>query len=316
VQRKSPPNTARAGGPGTLFIVSTPIGNLEDITHRAVRVLREAAVVACEDTRVTRVLLAHYGIVARTVAYHERNRERAAPGLLARLASGESIALATDAGTPGISDPAAHLVALAAERGIPVVPVPGPSALLAALVASGLPTARFLFEGFLPKSGSARRERLERLAAEPRTIVLFEAAPRVAATLRELERALGPRRAVLAREITKLFEEFRRAPLSELVLGVATDPPRGEIVLVVEGASPAAASAVRPGGASDPALEDAFAAAVEEARRLVRDGRRPTAAVAESARSHRLPRRELYRRFVAPSGAPALPRRDDPPGSA
>ncbi len=269
---------------GTLYLVSTPIGNLEDVTHRALRVLGEAAVVACEDTRVTRVLLAHYGIRARAVAYHERNRERAAPGLLARLAGGESVALVTDAGTPGISDPAAHLVALAVARGIRVVPIPGASALLAALVASGLPTARFAFEGFLPRAGRARRERLARIALESRTVVLFEAAPRVAATLRDLAAALGPRRAVLAREITKRFEEFARASLPDLALRARDAPPRGEVVLVVEG-SPEAADA-----ASDDAV-----ALVE---RLIAGGARTGEAIAEVARALGVPKRELYRRHL------------------
>ena len=139
--------------------------------------------IACEDTRVTRTLLTHYGIAAKTIAYHERNRERAAPGILARLARGENVALVTDAGTPGISDPAAHLVALAVERGIAVTPIPGPSAPTAALAVSGFPASRYLFEGFLPRAGGARRERIARIAAEPHTVVLFESPGRTAATL-------------------------------------------------------------------------------------------------------------------------------------
>jgi 16S rRNA (cytidine1402-2'-O)-methyltransferase len=279
---------------GTLYLVSTPIGNLEDVTHRALRVLREAGVVACEDTRVTRVLLDHYGIRARTVAYHERNRERAAPGLLERLAAGESVALVTDAGTPGVSDPAAHLVALAVERGIPVVPVPGASALLAALVASGLPTARFAFEGFLPRSGRSRRERLARIGVEPRTIVLFEAAPRVAETLRDLASRLGPRRAVVAREITKRFEEFARATLPELAARAQEAPPRGEVVLVVEGLGESEALAERPGQGADAAGADPIGLV----ERLIRGGSRPSEAVAEVARATGLARRELYRRYL------------------
>ncbi len=308
--RAPAPGRASAQAPasaalGTLYLVSTPIGNLEDVTHRALRVLGEAAVVACEDTRVTRVLLAHYGIRARTVAYHERNRERAAPGLLARLAGGESVALVTDAGTPGISDPAAHLVALAVARGIRVVPIPGASALLAALVASGLPTARFAFEGFLPRAGRARRERLARIALEPRTIVLFEAAPRVAATLRDLAAALGPRPAVLAREITKRFEEFLRAPLPDLALFVRDAPPRGEVVLVIEGPTEIAGGAARSrscgagtetgGGFGEGAASDDPIALVE---RLIAGGARTSEAIAEVARALGIPKRELYRRHL------------------
>lgn len=332
------------GALGTLYLVSTPIGNLEDVTHRALRVLGEAAVVACEDTRVTRVLLAHYGIRARTVAYHERNRERAAPGLLARLAGGESVALVTDAGTPGVSDPAAHLVALAVARGIRVVPVPGASALLAALVASGLPTARFAFEGFLPRSGRARRERLARIAFEPRTIVLFEATPRLAATLRDLAGALGPRRAVVAREITKRFEEFLRAPLPDLAQRAGEATLRGEVVVVVEGATVATGAgaadaagevnAARGAGAPDggarssgrgrrgrrsgptdgagegPAPDDP----VTLVERLIAGGARTGEAVAEVARALGVSRRELYRRHLDARAAAASGTSAEPEG--
>jgi 16S rRNA (cytidine1402-2'-O)-methyltransferase len=268
------------------------------VTHRALRVLREVAVVACEDTRVTRVLLDRYGIRAARVAYHERNRERAAPGILARLSRGDAVALVTDAGTPGISDPAAHLVALAVDRGVPVVPVPGPSALLAALVASGLPTVRFLFEGFLPKGGRARRERIARLAAEPRTIVLYEAAGRVAGTLAELAARLGARRAVVARELTKRHEEFVRGTLLDLAERAAVAPPRGEVVLVVEGAGrgePALAAGEDAGSRCD---DTALDAAVAHARRLAESGVRPTHAIGETARALGVPRRALYRRYL------------------
>ncbi len=302
---------------GALYIVSTPIGNLEDVTLRALRILKEADVVACEDTRVTRKLLTHYGIGTRMIAYHERNRERAAPGILARLARGESVALVTDAGTPGISDPAAHLVALAIEGGFVVSPIPGPSAPAAALAASGLQAARYVFEGFLPKSGSARRQRIARLAAEPHTIVIFESPARIAATLKDLAAALGPRRAVVAREITKMFEEFARATLPELAARYAEKGARGEIVLVIEGIEGAARadarepeSAVRtasshaaagipgvlPGEALAPCVS--LDAALHRVAELAAEGARPSAAVARAAREFGVPRRDLYARYA------------------
>ncbi|MFN0149892.1 MAG: 16S rRNA (cytidine(1402)-2'-O)-methyltransferase [bacterium] len=311
---------------GALYIVSTPIGNLEDVTLRALRILKEADVVACEDTRVTRTLLTHYGIGTRTTPYHERNRERAAPGILARLARGESVAVVTDAGTPGISDPAAHLVALAIEGGFVVSPIPGASAPAAALAASGLQAARYVFEGFLPKSGSARRQRIARLAAEPHTIVIFESPTRVAATLKDLAAALGQRRAVVAREITKMFEEFARATLPELAARYAEKAPRGEVVLVIEGIEGAARGGARDGkrqshdasavnaassfdragvaDAAGAALTDAAAphvlleAALRRVAELAAEGARPSAAVARAAREFGVPRRELYTRYA------------------
>jgi len=292
-----------------LYVVATPIGNLEDITLRAIRTLKEANVIACEDTRVTRTLLMHYGIGVRTLAYHERNRDRAAPGILARLGRGENVALVTDAGTPGISDPAAHLVALAVERGIAVCPIPGPSSPTAALAVSGFPASRYLFEGFLPRAGGARRERIARLTAEPHTIVLFESPGRTGATLADLAAALGPRRAVVAREITKRFEEFARATLPELAARYAEAPPRGEVVLVIEGAELAtrvkrrgiaSGAAAPPEPLSAPPLHAApsLEAALRRAAQLAAEGARPSEAVARAAREFGIVRRDLYRRFV------------------
>jgi 16S rRNA (cytidine1402-2'-O)-methyltransferase len=220
--------------PGTLYIVATPIGNLQDITHRALEILRTVSLIAAEDTRTTRVLLDHYGIATPTVSYHSHNEVRRVPQLLDRLAEGGSVAVVSDAGTPGISDPAGVVVRAALERGFSVIPIPGPAAFVAALVVSGLRTDRFVFEGFLPvKKG--RRTRLSELAKEERTIVLYESPHRVERTARELLEALGDRRVVFSREMTKKFEEHFRGMLSDAVSHLTKKTPRGEYVIVVEG---------------------------------------------------------------------------------
>jgi 16S rRNA (cytidine1402-2'-O)-methyltransferase len=224
--------------PGTLWVVATPIGNLEDLAPRAERILREVGLVVCEDTRRTRRLLSAFGIKARLASLHEHNEEREVPGLLARLEAGESVALVSDAGTPLLSDPGFRLTRAAAAAGITVSPVPGPSALLAALSVAGLPTDRFAFEGFLPARPAARRARLDALAAEPRTLVFFETGNRLAATLADAVATFGPaREAAVARELTKLHERVYRGSLAELAGRVESDPDavRGEIVLVVGG---------------------------------------------------------------------------------
>jgi 16S rRNA (cytidine1402-2'-O)-methyltransferase len=225
--------------PGALYVVSTPIGNLDDITRRAVLVLGSVDLVAAEDTRKTRVLLDHLGIRTQVVSHYSYNESRRIPQLIDQLKRGQSVAIVTDAGTPGISDPAFGVVRRAVEEGIKVFPVPGASALLAALVISGLPIDRFVFEGFLPvKKG--RRRVLERLREEERTIVLYESPHRIERTLSDLLNALGDRRAVIARELTKKFEEVVRGTLSEALHAVRAKPPRGEYVLLVEGAGKAA----------------------------------------------------------------------------
>ncbi len=220
--------------PRTLYVVSTPIGNLEDISNRAVTILRGVDVIAAEDTRTTRVLLQHHAIDRPLVSYYMHNELRRVPDLIARLAQGGSVAIVTDAGTPGISDPAYTLIRAAIDNGIRVVPVPGASALLTALVASGLPTDRFVFEGFLPHK-KGRQTRLTALAKEPRTIVLYEAPHRIERTLQDLVTHMGERRAALAREMTKMFEEVRRGTLPELLAGLRTQKTKGEMVLVIEG---------------------------------------------------------------------------------
>lgn len=225
--------------PGKLYVVATPIGNLRDFAPRAVETLRQADLIAAEDTRHSLVLLRHFGIDRPLVALHEHNERQVVGDLVARLREGASIAQISDAGTPLVSDPGYHLVRACQEAGIAVIPVPGPSALLAALAAAGLPTDRFVFEGFLPAREGPRRRRIEELAGEGRTLVLFEAPHRVEETLRDLAELLGAdREAALARELTKTHETIRRAPLGELAAWVAATPDqrRGEIVLVVRGA--------------------------------------------------------------------------------
>ncbi len=230
--------------PGTLWIVATPIGNLEDLSARAQRVLAGADLVLCEDTRHSGRLLAAFGLKARLAAVHEHNEERLAPELVARLLAGETMALISDAGTPLLSDPGFRLVRAAAEAGVTVSPVPGPSAVLAALSVAGLPTDRFVFEGFLPARQAARRARLDALVEESRTLVLFEAGNRVTSLLADAAAALGlERRAAVARELTKLHETLYRGTLEELATRLAADADaqRGEVVVVIAGCAPVAA---------------------------------------------------------------------------
>ena len=228
---------------GCLYLVATPIGNLEDITLRALRILREADQIAAEDTRHTQKLLSHYEISRPLVSYHEHNEMTRAPELLIALEQGAKIALVSDAGMPLVSDPGHRLVTLCVRHQIPVVPVPGPSALLAALSASGLPNEEFLFVGFLPARTGERQRALERLRIEDRTIIFYEAPHRIAECVADALQILGDRPACLAREVTKLHEEFRRGKLSELAASLEERPARGEITLLIGAAEPAAAGA-------------------------------------------------------------------------
>jgi len=220
---------------GTLYIVSTPIGNLEDITLRALRVFKEVAIVAAEDTRHTQKLLTYYKIHTKLTSYHDHNKEEKAQILVQQLKAGCSVALAADAGTPGISDPGYFLVNRCIQDGIPVVPIPGASAFLAALCVSGLPTDSFLFEGFLPRKKASRTRRLETLKAEPRTLIFYESPHRLMDCLSDLLKIMGDRRVVIARELTKAFEEIRRGRLSKIMPELSGRSIRGEITLVVEG---------------------------------------------------------------------------------
>jgi 16S rRNA (cytidine1402-2'-O)-methyltransferase len=223
---------------GTLYVVATPIGNLEDITLRALRILKEADQIACEDTRHTLKLLNHYNIERPLVSYHEHNEMTRAPELVVAMEEGAKIALVSDAGVPLVSDPGYRLVTLCLRHRIPVVPIPGPSALLAALSASGLPNEEFLFAGFLPARSGERRRALERLRIEDRTIILYEAPHRIEDTLSDAREILGDRPACLAREVTKLHEEFRRGTLGEISASLAEKPARGEITLLIGPVSP------------------------------------------------------------------------------
>lgn len=220
---------------GTLFVVATPLGNLEDITQRALRVLKEVQLIAAEDTRHSRRLLQHFGIATPLTSYYDEVETRKAPALVQELLAGKSIALISDAGTPGISDPGYHLVRAAVEAGVPVVPIPGPSAVATALSICGLPTDRFVFEGFLPPKASRRRKRLAELAADSRTLVFYEAPHRISATLADLREVLGNRPACVLREATKMFESIVRGSLDELI-AVGGTLERGEVTLVVGGA--------------------------------------------------------------------------------
>ena len=267
-----------------LYLVATPIGNLRDIGLRALETLAGADVIACEDSRVTRKLTEHYGIATPLTPYHEHNAAEARPKLIARLGEGQAIALVSDAGTPLISDPGYKLVREAVAAGIPVIPVPGASALLTALTAAGLPTDRFFFEGFLPPKQAARQKRIAALAGIPATLVLFESGPRLGGALADLAAGLGARAAAVCRELTKLHEEIRRDDLATLARHYeAGAETRGEIVIVVAPPADEAESA----GDVDELLRSALV------RVSVKD------AVGEVALATGRPRREVYQRALA-----------------
>jgi 16S rRNA (cytidine1402-2'-O)-methyltransferase len=268
---------------GALVLVATPIGNLGDLSPRAVDALRTADVIAAEDTRRTRALMTHAGVTGgrRLVAVHEHNERTRAAELSERIRKGDRVVFVTDAGMPGISDPGERLVRVCVDAGLRVEVVPGPSAALAALVVSGLPTSRFVVEGFLPRSGRERAERLAELAAERRTAVLFEAPHRIAATIEDLAGACGAeRRIAIARELTKRFEDVWRGTLADAAAHVATTEPRGEHVLVLGPAPPAIA-------APDDVLRDAVGARLAE-------GRSARDAAAEVAQAFGVPKRRTY----------------------
>ncbi len=274
---------------GALYLVSTPIGNLEDITERALRVLKEVALIACEDTRHTRKLLTHYGINTPTISYHEHNERERALELLGRLQQGDSIAIVSDAGTPGINDPGFRVVCLAIDNGVRIIPVPGPSALIAALVSSGLPTDEFFFGGFLPAKTNARRTRLAELRSMPATLIFYEAPHRIAATLKDAQEVLGPRQAVVARELTKMHEEFAHGSLPELVERFGSgERVRGEIVLIID----------RAGTESDVTAGDSIQSIATLVTTFESEGLDHRAALKKAARTLGLSRAEAYRRLV------------------
>lgn len=231
--RRSPGQ--RQPHPGVLYVVATPIGNLEDVTVRALRILKEVDLIAAEDTRHTRKLLVHYAITTRLTSYHDHTEASKTPKLIALLHAGKNVALVSDAGTPGISDPGYRLVNAAAEAGLRVVAVPGPSMVTALLSVGGLPTDRFAFEGFLPAKQGRRRRVLHTLRREPRTLVLYESPHRLVDCLADLAAELGDRRVVIGREVTKQFEEILRGPISEVAATLGQRPVKGEVSLLVEG---------------------------------------------------------------------------------
>ncbi len=304
VARETP---LESGGPGSVVLVGTPIGNLGDLSPRAVDALRRADVIYCEDTRHSRKLLTHAGITGATLrSLHEHNEEERIAEVLGAVAGGRTVALVSDAGMPGVSDPGSRLVAAAAEAGLTITVVPGPSAVLAALVTSGLDTGRFCFEGFLPRSGRDRKSRLDALAVEPRTTVLFEAPGRVPATLRDLAAVCGGKRQIaVARELTKLHEEVWRGSLDEALVWAA-EPLRGEVVLVLAGGTAPPESAVG---------DDVLAAALAE--RLAR-GERTRGVVEAVAAAYGVPRRRVYTLALSarPSGPADDPDEPDGPGGS
>lgn len=267
---------------GTLYLIATPIGNLGDLSPRAAATLEAADFVAAEDTRVTMKLLSHLGLKKPMVSYHEHNKASAGPAILARLLAGESCALATDAGTPAISDPGEDLVRLCAENGVAVQAIPGCCALISALAVSGLPTGRFVFEGFLPVNKAERRERLQNLLGEERTLIFYEAPHRLRTTLADLLNAFGDRNAALCRELTKLHEDTMRATLSQAAAWYQENEPRGEYVLVISGAERTGEQAVT--------LEQGVSMVLERRER----GERMKDAVRQVAADTGLARNELY----------------------
>ena len=273
---------------GTLYVVATPIGNLEDITLRALRVLKEVDVIAAEDTRHTQILLSHYGIRTPLTSYHEHNEKTKARQLMSRLERGEQIALVSDAGTPAISDPGYRLAVEAIRGGIPVIPIPGASALTAVLSAGGLPTDRFVFDGFLPAKKQERRARLRALSSETRTLVIYEAPHRLTETLNDLVEILGDRETVLAREVSKVHEEFLRGRLTEVAKQIAGREIKGELTLLIGGSR----------GQSEVSQEQIE----EEIRKLKDDGLRVKEIAEILGEKYGYPKKEIYRLALTQSG--------------
>jgi 16S rRNA (cytidine1402-2'-O)-methyltransferase len=268
---------------GTLYLVATPIGNLEDVTSRALRVLKDVDLIAAEDTRTARKLLSRYDIHTSLVSYNDRNKKLRTPSLIERLAQGD-VALVSEAGMPAISDPGQDLVRAAYEAGAKVVPIPGPSAITTALAASGLPTRVFTYLGFLPRQPAARRRLLESLAGRPETLVAFESPHRLPETLADIGKSLGERQMAVCREMTKVYEEVFRGTVSEARKHFAE--PRGEFTLVIEGATERIAG------------EDVPEEALNEARRMRKAGVSTQEAIRKLSRHYGLPRRRLYRLWL------------------
>ncbi len=276
---------------GTLYLVATPIGNLEDITMRALRVLREVRLIAAEDTRHTRKLLTHFSIPTPSISYHEHSPQARRDALLAALSEGD-VALVSDAGTPAISDPGQDLVREALAAGFPVVPIPGAVAAISALIASGLPTDTFTFLGFLPRKPAERRAALEGIRGEPRTLILYEAPHRLPALLDDLITVLGDRQMTAARELTKLHEEWLRGSISTIRAHYTTHTPRGEYTLVIAGADASQAVTTPPGEQDQRPVEEI---ARERLQTLLHQGVRTRAAASQVAQALGLPKRDVYR---------------------
>ena len=285
---------------GTLFVVATPIGNLEDITLRALRVLREVALIAAEDTRTTRILLRKHSITTRLISYHEHNMAVRTPKLLAVLESSD-VALVSEAGTPGVSDPGHQIIVAALEAGFPVISIPGPSAVIAALTTSGLPMREFTFLGFLPRRSGERRRALSALAREPRTLVFFESPHRLLRTLEDIGATIGDRRVAICRELTKIFEEVFRGSVSEALAHFAD--PRGEFTVVVEGALETSARADE-------------ATILRELKRRLGDGSSARDAAAQVSAELSVPRRRVYELSLRLRSATPPRRKTRPPGAS
>jgi 16S rRNA (cytidine1402-2'-O)-methyltransferase len=273
---------------GTLYLVATPIGNLGDITYRAVQILNQVNLIACEDTRHTHKLLQHYGIKTKTISYHEHNEQQRTQELLELIRNGSDVALVSDAGTPTVSDPGFRIVQAAVESGIPVVPIPGPSAVITALAVAGLPTDEFLFVGFLPSKATVRQNRLKQLVSVQATLIFYEAPHRLAATLKDAVSILGDRLAVVARELTKLHEQIRRGKLSELAQHYgAEETPKGEIVLLIDRTP------------LEPAFTSLQSSVSEVVTRLEGEGMDHRLALKRAARELGLSRAEAYRQMLS-----------------
>lgn len=268
---------------GTLYLVATPLGNLEDMTFRAVKTLQSVDLIAAEDTRHTGKLLQHFQVTTPQISYHDHNRLSRVPELVEKLRAGQSVALVSDAGTPGISDPGQELVAACVDQGIAVVPIPGATALISALISSGLKTDRFVFEGFLPTKGKERQGRLDFLKSEPRTLIFYEAPHRLLTTLTDLQRTFGEtRRLAVARELTKYHEEFWYGTIAAAIVTFTEREPKGEFCLVVEGRSP------------DAEPEFSLDTLRAELKALLDQGMSRSQASRQLAEIAQVPRRQLY----------------------
>ncbi|MFC7370830.1 16S rRNA (cytidine(1402)-2'-O)-methyltransferase [Fictibacillus iocasae] len=287
--KQSSYNEAEANGTGALYLVPTPVGNLEDMTFRAVRILKESDLIAAEDTRQTKKLCSHFEISTPLTSYHEHNKEQSGKKLIEELKAGKQVALVTDAGMPGISDPGYDLAVLCIEEQIRVIPLPGASAALPAVAASGLSTEMFTFYGFLPRGKKERKEQLQRLSAFPSTLIFYEAPHRIKETIGAMIEMLGDRKAVTVRELSKRYEEFCRGTLSELLTHFEQNDIRGEFCLVVEGAGPGALSEETPWWEE---LE-----LNSHVDHYINEGMKPKDAIKAAATDRGLPKRDVYQAY-------------------